>query len=122
MTSPAKLVTLIQPSYANKAANKPPLKPAQKETLWPELKGSKLTLILAGLKRPKITIKAIGIAFRIVIADCILVENLVEIKFKLIKKRASNKAIRVAYLVGKPNKTANCCPNTTLKAAILAGK
>lgn len=38
LTSPARLVTLIQPSYANKAASKPPLKPAQKEILWPELK------------------------------------------------------------------------------------
>ena len=64
LTSPARLVTLIQPSYANKAASKPPLKPAQKEILWPELKGSKLTLILVELKRPKITINAIGIAFR----------------------------------------------------------
>jgi hypothetical protein len=77
---------------------------------------------LLELKRPKITIKAIGMALRIVMTDCIRVENFVEIKFKPIKKMASSRPIKVAYLAGKLNKTTNCCPNITLKAAILAGK
>src|SRR5699024_11765737 len=90
--------TCALPIY--KAASKPPLKPVQKDVLCPALKGNKLISTLLELKRPKSTIKAIGIALRIVMTDCIRVENFVEIKFKPIKKMASSRPIKVAYLAG----------------------
>ena len=63
--------------------------------------------ILAGLNNPQIIIKTIGMIFRIVMTDCILLENLVPIRLIPKRKSTSKIAIRLEYIALIPNKETN---------------
>ena len=75
--------------------------------LLPTVTGKIGALTLFWLNSPKTIIKIIGIIFKIVITDCILLENLVPIKLILNKNKTSITAIKLEYLASIPNNETN---------------